>query len=200
VLCLLLTYRFLTGYFGSDLQAVLRGCEAKYLEKRGVLKEIKKILRGGDVDRELTRIHQKNTEGILQMDGACFHLNGGLVAEAFTTSLRLNSEQMRKLEHWRLVFRRWKVAWTPNSHRCRVKFGDCRRIVARKANHRRRPKIGLRECVRKKPHCRAPKLYESVAVEMLRYEVLFRDFVLPLTKFIDRRHNGGIDSFREPFS
>jgi hypothetical protein len=59
VLCLLLTYCFLTGYFGSDLQAVLRECEAKYLGKKGVLKEVKRVLKGGDVDRELTRIHQK---------------------------------------------------------------------------------------------------------------------------------------------
>jgi hypothetical protein len=45
-------------YFGSDLLAVLRGCEAKYLGKRRILKEAKQMLRGGDVDRELTRIHQ----------------------------------------------------------------------------------------------------------------------------------------------
>ena len=59
VLYFLLTYGLLIGYFGSDLQTVLRGCEAKYLRKRNLLKEVKKLLSEGDVDRDLTRIHQK---------------------------------------------------------------------------------------------------------------------------------------------
>ena len=40
----------------------------------------------------------KDTEGVLQMDGACGYLNGGLAAEAFTTSLRLHCRQMHRLE------------------------------------------------------------------------------------------------------
>ena len=59
VLYFLLIYGLLTGYFGSDLKAVLRGCEAKYLGKRSLLKGVKKMLGEGDVDRDLTRIHQK---------------------------------------------------------------------------------------------------------------------------------------------
>ena len=57
--CLLLIYGLLTGYFGSDLEAVLRGCEAKYLGEKSLLKQVKKLLSEGDVDRDLTRIHQK---------------------------------------------------------------------------------------------------------------------------------------------
>ena len=59
VLYFLLIYGLLTGYFGSDLQTVLRGCEAKYLGKRSLLKHVKKVLSEGDVDQDLTRIHQK---------------------------------------------------------------------------------------------------------------------------------------------
>jgi len=59
VLCLLSIYGSLTRKFGSDLEAVLRGCEAKYLRKRSLWKKVKKVLRGGDVDRDLTRVHQK---------------------------------------------------------------------------------------------------------------------------------------------
>ena len=58
VLYFLLIYGLLTGYFGSDLQTVLRGCEAKYLGKRGLLKQVIKVLSEGDVDRDLTRIPQ----------------------------------------------------------------------------------------------------------------------------------------------
>ena len=43
---------------GSDLEVVLRGCEAKYLGKRSLLKKVKKMLGEGDIDRDLTRIHQ----------------------------------------------------------------------------------------------------------------------------------------------
>ena len=56
VLCLLLIYMSLTRWFCSDLVAVLRRCEAKYLRKRSL---VKKMLNGGDVDRDLTRMHQK---------------------------------------------------------------------------------------------------------------------------------------------
>ena len=59
MLYFLLIYGLLTGYLGSDLQTVLRGCEAKYLGKKSVLKQVKKALSEGDVDRDLTRIHQK---------------------------------------------------------------------------------------------------------------------------------------------
>ena len=55
----LVDLRLLPRYFGSDLEAVLRGCEAKYLGKRSPLKQVKKVLSEGDVDRDLTRIHQK---------------------------------------------------------------------------------------------------------------------------------------------
>ena len=59
VLYFLLIYGLLTGYFRSDLQTVLRGCEAKYLGKKSLLKQVKKVLSEGDVDRDLTRIHRK---------------------------------------------------------------------------------------------------------------------------------------------
>ena len=59
VLWLLLIYGLLTGYFDSDLQTVLRECEAKYLGKKSLLKQVKKVLSEGDVGRDLTRIHQK---------------------------------------------------------------------------------------------------------------------------------------------
>jgi len=59
VLWLSLIYGLLTGYFGSDLQEVLRECERKYLKKRGLLKKVNKLLSDGDMDRHLTRIHQK---------------------------------------------------------------------------------------------------------------------------------------------
>ena len=47
----------------------------------------------------------KDTDGVLQMDGTCCYLNGGLVAEALATSLRSCSRQMRRLEDWMLDFR-----------------------------------------------------------------------------------------------
>ena len=59
VLYFLLIYGLLTGYYGSDLTAVLRGCEAKYLGKRSLLKGVQKMLGEGDVARDLTQIHQK---------------------------------------------------------------------------------------------------------------------------------------------
>ena len=59
VLYFLLIYGLLNGYFGSDLQTVLRGCEAKYLGKKSLLKQVKKVLSESDVDRDLTRLHQR---------------------------------------------------------------------------------------------------------------------------------------------
>ena len=59
MLCPLLTYGSLTRWFFSDLEAVLRGCEAKYLGKRSPWRKVKKMLSEGDVDRDLTRMHQK---------------------------------------------------------------------------------------------------------------------------------------------
>ena len=41
------------------METVLRGCEAKYLGKRGLWRKVKKMLNEGDVDRDLTRMHQK---------------------------------------------------------------------------------------------------------------------------------------------
>ena len=43
----------------SDLEVVLRGCKAKYLGKRGLLNQVKKMLSEGDINQDLTRIHQK---------------------------------------------------------------------------------------------------------------------------------------------
>ena len=44
----------------------------------------------------------KDTEFVLQMDGTCCYLNGGLAAEALTISLRLHCRQMGRLEDWML--------------------------------------------------------------------------------------------------
>ena len=49
-------YSSLTRKFHSDLEVALRACEAKYLGKRSL---VKKMLISGDVDRDLTRMHQK---------------------------------------------------------------------------------------------------------------------------------------------
>ena len=54
VLCLLLIHSSLNRHFCSDLEAALRACEAKYLGKSSL---VKKMLRSGDVDREIGRAH-----------------------------------------------------------------------------------------------------------------------------------------------
>ena len=77
----------------------------------------------------------KDTEGVLQMDGTCCYLNGGLEAEPLTTSLRLHCRQMRWLEDWMLDFRYRKISWTSKPHRCGMELDERRRIAARKANH-----------------------------------------------------------------
>ena len=106
------------------------------------------------------------------MDGTCCYPNGGLAAEALTTSLRLHCKQMGRLEDWMLDFGCWRISWTPKPHRCGVEVDDCRRMVARKANHRRRRNSGFKEFVPKTSDCQAPTLLESVG--MLWYEVSFK--------------------------
>jgi len=94
---------------GSDLQEVVRECEGKYLRKRGLLKEVQKMLSDGDVDRHLTRIHQKLQNAYSKWMVRVVTFMAVRLAEALTTRLSLNCGQMRKLEHWGLVFRRWKT-------------------------------------------------------------------------------------------
>ena len=58
VLLLPLICSLLTVYSSSELEAVVLGCEAKYLAKRSMFKKIKKILSEDDVYRDLTHMHQ----------------------------------------------------------------------------------------------------------------------------------------------
>ena len=55
----LFVYNLFTSCFLSELEAVVRSCEAKYLRKRGWLKKVKMVLSEDDVHRDLTRIHEQ---------------------------------------------------------------------------------------------------------------------------------------------
>ena len=87
------------------------------------------MLSEGDVDRDLTRIHEKIQKSYSKWM-VRVATNGGLAAEALTTSLRLHCKQMGRLEDWMLDFRCWKISWIPKPHWCRAELDTCRRIVA----------------------------------------------------------------------